>query len=1841
LWEDGERIFCRHTGDVSADRSTVLAVLPAVEHPTPATLDRLAHEYGLRDQLDKAWAVCPLELIRDGGRTVLVLEDPGGEPLDGLLSVPLDLERFLRLAISIASAVGKLHQRDLIHKDIKPANILVEPSSMRAWLTGFGIASRLPRERQGPEPPETIAGTLAYMAPEQTGRMNRSIDSRSDLYSLGVTLYQMLTGALPFTAADPMEWIHCHIARKAVVPSDRLENVPSAISAIIMKLLAKTAEDRYQTAVGVEQDLRHCLVDWEARRHVKNFPLGQRDTPDRLLIPEKLYGRAREAETLLVAFDRVVHGGAPELVLVSGYSGIGKSSVVNELHKVLVPPRGLFASGKFDQYKRDIPYATLAQAFQSLVRPLLGKSEADLAPWRDALREALGQNVGLIVDLVPEVRLIVGDPPPVSELPPQDAQRRFQLMFRRFIGVFARPEHPLALFLDDLQWLDAATLDLLEDLLTRPDLQHLMLIGAYRDNEVTPTHPLKLRLDAIKNSGGKIEEIILAPLAGEQIGQLIAEALRCEPERAAPLAQLVHEKTGGNPFFAIQFISSLAEEGMLTFDHEATRWSWDIDRIHAKGYTDNVVDLMVGKLTRLPAEAQNALQVLACLGNVAETTTLSIVIGTSEEQVHAALSVAALLELVERLKGSYKFVHDRVQEAAYKLIPEASRAPTHLRIGRLLAARTPERVHEMIFEVVNQLNRGAALITDREERQRLAELNHLAGKRAKASTAYASACNYLRTGMAMVDSAGWTNRYELIFGLWLERAECEYLSGNFDEAERFISEMLARCASKIDKAAAYRLKVDLHVTRSDNPKAVNSALECLRLFGIDMPEHPTREQVEPEYEKVWLGLGGRPIESLIDLPMMTDPEVEAAMRVLSVLFAPAYVTDVNLLYLHVCHMVIMTLKHGTTDTSAHAYACFGVVLGSVFNRYGDGYRFGRLACDLVEKNNVLAYKAKTYFYMEMMALWTQPLQAAIDSIRTAFRAGVEVGDLTIACYCNNHIVTDLLLRGDHLDEVRQESERGLDFARKAKFRDATDVIMSQQRFIDNMRGQTTHFSTFGDATFDEDEFEAQLTSDRMATMVCWYWILKVQARFMSSDYEEALAAAQKAKALLWSSKAHIQLFDYYYYTALAIAAAYETLSPERQHEWHEVLMAHLRQLREWSDSCPATFRDKHALLAAEIARLDGRELDAERLYEDAIRLAHENGFVQNEGIANELAARFYGARGFERFARLHFQGARDSYLRWGAHGKVRQLDEAHPNLVDKAPASGSSSTIGAPVEHLELATVLKVSQAVSGEIVLEKLVDTLMRIAVEQAGAERGLLILPRGTEPRIEAEATTCGAKVVVQQRDQPVTAGTLPESVLHYVLRTRESVILDDAAAQPLFAPDSYIRDRQLRSVLCLPLVTQARLIGVLYLENNLAPHVFAPGRIAVLKLLASQAAIALENARLYREVAEREAKIRRLVDANVIGIVIFNREGDIVEANQAFLNMVGYDQEELVAGRVRWAELTPPEWLERTADALAEIDLTGVIQPFEKEYFRKDGSRLPVLIGSAAFDEQREHGVAFVLDLTERKRAETDARLNDQRYRETQMELAHANRLATMGLLTASIAHEVNQPITAAVTDALAALRWLRRKPPNFDEVAEALARIVNEGNRAGEVIGRIRALIKKAPPRKDAVAINDAIMEVVVLTRAQAAKNGVSVRTQLAEGLPLVQGDRVQLQQVLLNLTLNAIEAMSTVTANELQLSISTQNEPDGLLVEVQDSGPGLACASPDLLFEAFYTTKPNGLGLGLSICRSIIEAHGGRLWASANMPRGAIFHFTVPTHPEGASCRGADRVDDAADARSSR
>ena len=1806
LSEDAGVVFCRgwRNGAGSGSKAA-LALLPVSEQPSSATLDRLTHEYSLKEELDGTWAVRPLALSRDRGRTVLVLEDPGGELLSTLLGRSMDVESFLRIAVGVAAALGRAHRAGLIHKDIKPANILVTAGE-EIRLTGFGIASRLPRERQPPDPPEFIDGTLAYMAPEQTGRMNRSVDSRSDLYSLGVTFYEMLTGSLPFTASDPMEWVHCHIARPAIAPGERASGIPEALSSIVMKLLAKTAEERYQTAASVEADLRRSLIEWQSHGRIDPFPLGAQDASDRLLIAEELYGRETEIATLLAAFDRVVAQGTPELVLVSGYSGIGKSSVVNELHKVLVPPRGLFAAGKFDQYKRDIPYATLAQAFQTLIRPILAKSEAELAWWRETLLHALEPHGALIVDLVPELKLIIGEQEPVPELPASDAQRRIQSLLRRLIGVFAHPEHPLVVFLDDLQWLDAATLDLLEDLLVQNSVPHLLLIGAYRDNEVDASHPLTRKLGSIKAAGkSSVEEIRLGPLDAQHVSQLIAVALHCETDQVGDLAQLILQQTNGNPFFINQFLSTLTDEGLIAFDSVHLRWSWDLERIHAKGYTDNVADLMIGKLARLPAATQEALQQLACLGNIATTAMLAIVHDATERELHASLLEARRQELVDFLKSSYRFAHDRVHEAAYALIPTERRAAMHLRIGRMLVAHMPRgKLDEAIFEIVNQLNRASSLMTAPEEREQLAEFNLLAGKRAQASSAYVSALNYLTAGAALLTEDSWRQRRDLSFALELARAHCEFASGKITEAEQRLRSLSTRAVTTGEHVAVACLQVDLYqgIDRSD--EAVSVGLGALRHLGVDLPERPTEADAQRAYDGIWTRLGDRTIEDLIDVPLMSDPDSLAALDLLIRVAVPGHFVSFHIFAVAVCTAASLGLERGHCDASCIAYVQLGTLAGPYFGQFDAGYRFGRLGCELVERPGLQRFQARAFETFGFLVPWTQHVRKGREFLFRGFDLASRIGEISYAGYACGQLNTNYLMAGDPLIEAQEQAQHGLAFARRVGFGAIEGWILGQLGLIRSLRGLTTRLGSFDEGVFRESDLERDLAGNpALALPECWYYIRKLQARFLAGEYVEALQAASRAEPMLWNTVSLLEIVEYHFYDALCHAAMHRSASAEDRKYHRARLTEHLEKLDTWALHCPENFANRAALVGAEVARIEGRDLDAERLYEQAIRSARDHGFVQNEGLAFEVTARFYNARGFETFAEAYLRKARNCYLRWGAEGKVRQLDRLYPHLA-ALEGERSTSAVGSPLQHLDVATVVKASQALSSEIVLPKLIERLMTIALENAGASRGLLILPSADEYLIQAEARATGDQIEVLMYQEPITRSTCPESLVRYVIRTQESVILDDASGPSLFSGDDYLRDRQSKSILCLPLIKQRQLTGILLLENTLASHAFTPSRIAVLELLAAQAAISLENTRLYSDLQERETKVRRLVDSNIIGILIGNLDGHVQEANQAFLQIVGYDQADLAAGRLRRTELTPAEWHDRDVQAAAELTTMGTAQPYEKEYFRKDGSRVPVLVGGATFGDRRDAVVAFVVDLTDRKRAEA--------------ELAHANRVATMGQLTASIAHEVNQPLAALLTNAETAVHWLARQPPNLEKAGPLIDRIIKDGRRAADIVSRISDFSKKAPVRKERLEINEAILDVLGLARAATSDNGVSAKVQLTKELPPILGDRVQLQQVILNLIMNAIEAMSRVREGPRELSISTSKaESDRVIVAVSDTGPGLPPTSLARIFEAFYTTKSGGLGMGLSICRSIVEAHGGRLWAEPNEPRGAVFCFTLP------------------------
>jgi PAS domain S-box-containing protein len=1952
LRTDAEFVLSRAPSGVDRRRTLVLATTS--ERPSAASFARLEHEYQLRAELDPSWAACPLALVHERGRPGLLLADPGGRLLSSLVGRPWQIEPFLRVAIALGHALVRVHERGLIHKDVKPGNVLVDPGTSGVWLTGFGIASRLPRERRAPEPPEMIQGTLAYMAPEQTGRMNRSLDSRSDLYAYGVTLYEMLTGALPFAASEPMEWVHCHVAKQPVPPEQRVPGVPSQLSALVMKLLCKAPEQRYQTAAGVAADLQACLGAFKRGEPLDTIVLGAHDVSGELIIPERLYGRAREVQRLVAAFERVLAQGRPELVLVSGYSGIGKSSVVNELHKALVVARSQFASGKCDQYKRDIPYSTLAQALASLVRVVLGQSEAEVQRWRELILAALGQNAQLILNLIPELELIVGKQPPVLPLPPQDSQNRFQRVMSQFLAVFARREQPLVLFLDDLQWVDLATMRLIEDLMTQDELKHLLLIGAYRDNEVGPAHPLSLTLEHLAKHGAPVQRIVLAALEQQDVRRLVCDTLRCDAERGHPLAMLVQEKTGGNPFFAIQFLTELSAERLLAFDGETLAWTFDLPSIRAKGFTDNVVDLVAAKLNRLPAATLSALKSLACLGGTTEARVLVWVLTQSEPEVHVALWQAVVAGLVLRFDDAYKFSHDRVQEAAYALIPAAERPALHFALGQLLAQHTQTQTDENLFEIANQIGLGMSLIHDPAQRRWAAELSLRAGKKAKAAAAHDTASAYLAVGMSLLDDHSWLSDYELAFALWLERAESELCNSGINVAEELILGALRHGRTNVDRAAAYRLLVLLHEMRNENRLAIESALECLRLFGIDLPERPSEAQIREEYAQVWRRLEGRTIESLIDLPVVTDPEVEAAMQVFHVLSSPAFLTNGDLYCLHLCRMVNYGLEHGTSSQSGHAYTSFGMLLGPRFGRYADGFRFAALAGRVVEKHAFLTAQPSVQMMTGLVAFWTRPVSTVVEYTRAALRSALELGDPSVMSYCAPQQIWSLLVRGDPLDQLLAECDRALAVVRKAKFGYIADMVLAQQRFVRQLRGQAPDY--------DERAVEAGLDQPDLAMLASLYWILKMQARFVAGDYDAAVDASARLAPLGWTTPGLIQSLNQSYFEALSLAAVYERLAPDQLDNAHARIASAARRLLDWADNYGPTFADKSALVYAELARIEGRELDAERLYEQAIRGAHDNGFVQYEAIAHELGARFYAARGFDTIARAYYQNARYCYQRWGADGKVRQLDHERPYLARETSALGERATIGTPTVALDLATVVRVSHALSGEIILEKLIQTLLSSALEHAGATRGVLLLPGEGGLNIEAEAGTERERVVVNLRRAAPRPAELPEAVLHYVVRTHQSVILDDAAVPSQFSSDPYLVRRARRSILCLPLLKQGQLGGVLYLENDLAPYVFTPARIAVLELLASQAAISLENAALYADLA-RENRVRRQTEealrrsegylaeaqhlsqtgsfgwnpktggtvwsteayrligfppgshphaedlfarmhgddedmvrraveravreqasfdfeyrlrmpdgenrhlhalgrpataedgsleyiGSISDVTVQRQAQRALEAafheleavkdelrlavdtipelmwsalpdgpcdfvNQRFRNYTGRSLEELV--RSGWQDVVHPDDLEPLLRVWRATIASGRNMELETRLRRSDGEYRRFVVRALPLLDDAGQVVKWYgtnSDVEDQKRAE-------EALQQAQAELTRVTRVTTLGELAASIAHEINQPLAAIIADAHACLNWLRASNADVDNVREALSAIVSDGNRAAQVLIRIRALLARSSPAATPCDLSAVISSVLPLVRPALAKPGITLETLLPSEPLNVSADPVQLQQVVLNLLLNAAEASRGLEPSRLRVIVRASRlrraEGSWVQVSIADLGVGIDTVDPARLFEAFYTTKAGGLGMGLSISRSIIERHGGKLWATPNQEYGTTFHFSLP------------------------
>lgn len=1434
--------------------------------------EHLRHEHEILSGLEGSWVPKPYGLDRQGGQLRLVLADFDGELLSALFNGPLEPGRFLGLAVELTAAVLELHRQGIVHRDLRPGNVLLDPRSGALKLIGLGMASRRSDVPVTAVRRPVVEGSPAYMSPEQTGYTNRRVDSRSDLYSLGIMLYELLTGQLPFQAGDPLEWAHCHIARQPRPPGQIVPTIPEGLAEVVLKLLAKQPEERYQSASGLLSDLERCREEWTAEGAVCAFPLGTRDVCDRLLIPSRLYGREREAALLAASLERIRGTGGRELVLVSGYSGMGKSSLVQELRGPVMEARGYFVTGKYDQYQRDVPYATLVQACQGLLQQILTESQERVRTWAAALRTALGSNASLIVELVPQLELLIGPQPPAAVLPPGEAQQRLHLVFGRFLGVFARPEHPLVLFVDDLQWLDPASLALTTSLLTSPDLEALLLIAAYRDNEVGPAHPLTSTLEKLRRSEVHLHELVLAPLPPSALTHFVADTLRRPVTAVEPLAGLIREKTQGNPFFAIHFLTALHREGLLLHDPVDGGWRWDLSAIRRQGFTDNVVELMLGRLRRLSAAARDVLAQAACVGSTVDAATLAPLTGHPQDQLHEILREALDHGLVSRLDGRYTFLHDRVQEAAYALLEPEQRPAQHLRIGRALLARTSrDRLAERVFEIVGQLNQGAGLITSADERQRLAELNLVAGRRAKATCAFASALTYLAAGMALLDAAAWDSCHDLVLALHVERAECEYLVGNFACAEQLLTVALDHARSPLDQGSVYRLQQRLYQLSGRWAEALSTTLRALSLFGVSLPndQEAVSAATDAEIQRIYDTLRDRRIADLAEAPLSDDPRTRAFIGLLEEAMPLIFCTRPPLWPLVTARGVNVCLERGHAEESPFVYSCYAMVLMGVRRDLRAAHEFSEMALRLNERlPSAAAWRGKLLLHHgALITIWSRHFATGLPLLDQAFDACLESGDLLHANYITYNMIWLHWENSDRLEEVAALAHRLAAFALQTNNDVVHQVDRLLEQFVLSLQGRTLSLTDFGDADTDFDEADCVAAIERadFGLGLALYYIAKQVACFHAGRLAEALDWAERMAPVLIQVAAFSAEATYHFYRALTLTALHAQADRQQHCELGQGLQEPVERLRFWAESCPDNFAHRYALVRAEVAGIEGRDTEALRLYGQAMDAAQRNGFVHHEGLAAELASRFCHSRGLDWIAGAFLRRARDCYARWGAEGLVRRLDQRNPGMVE-LPVLVPTARLSAQAEQFDLLSVVKASQAISREIVLPRLQETLIRLALEQAGAQRGCLLLADGESLSVHARTETEGDRTRVEVLPEAsMPDGTLPMSLIHYVARSGETVVVADAASDGRYSGDGYFSSRGTRSALGVPIIRQGRLTGVLYLENDLVSGAFIDSKLAALELLAAQAAISLETARLYAEVQQENAE-RRRVEAEV---------------------------------------------------------------------------------------------------------------------------------------------------------------------------------------------------------------------------------------------------------------------------------------------------------------------------------------------------------------------------------------
>ncbi|MBW4428866.1 MAG: AAA family ATPase [Nostoc desertorum CM1-VF14] len=1666
IYESSNSLVYRGIRD---DGVAIVVKMLKLDYPSPQELTRYRQEYKIIRSLNLEGVVKAYSQ-QDYQRTlVILLEDFGGESLEQWMHkrpdifCPMPLSQFLSIAIAVCDILGKIHTANIIHKDINPGNIVLNLDTGVVKIIDFGIATQFNRTNPTFKNPHLLEGTLAYLSPEQTGRMNRLLDYRTDFYSLGVTFYELLTGQLPFPTTDVLELVHCHIAKHAIPPNEINTTIPKPVSDIILKLMAKNAENRYQSAWGIKADLEICAEQLEEIGQIFSIQLALQDVCDRFQIPQKLYGRDKEVAMLLAAFDRIAcplaqppagkdnllkcsesnrvaalsnnseHREQPgnskfqvEMMLVSGYAGIGKSALVQEIYRPITQKRGYFISGKFDQFQCNIPYSAIADALQKLVQQLLSEPDEEVQQWRSRLLTALGSNGQLIVDVIPEVELIVGKQPPLPEVGATEAQNRFHRIFGQFVRVFCSESHPLVIFLDDLQWIDSATLNLIELMLLDEQAQSLFLIGAYRDNEVKPTHPLALMLERLRKQGAVLQEIILTPLTLEPLGQLIAETLHRNANTVRPLAELVLRKTEGNPFFVNEFLRMLYSENLLAFDPpqfharcypagmlranksaEPTAvaplskggWQWNIAQIQAQDITDNVVELMLHKLKKLPENTQQILRLAACVGAEFNLDTLSIVCDKPPETVFQDLLAAIQVGLIQPrseldeklLIQEYKFLHDRVQQAAYVLIDESHKQVVHLQIGRNLLEKTlPEELSKRLFKILDHLNLAIDLVVSEQERNSIARLNLMAAQKAKAATAYSAALKYAIAGIELLATDSWQHQYDLSLVLHEEAAETAYLSGDFLAMEQWVAIVLQEARTILDKVKVHEVTIKTYVAQTHKLDAIKVGLQVLAKLGLNLPELPTELQIQQALSETEEVLQGRNIQDLVHLPLMTDTSRLAAMRIISNIASPAFQAAPALFWLMACEQVKLSIQYGNAPTSAVAYSCYGVVITAATQDVEKAHQLGQLALNLVERLNAKELKSKTFLIVaEGISFGKSHFREIASLLQEGYSSGVETGDFGFAGLAAYQKCEYLYFSGLELTELEQEMENYSHAIAQLKQETCLNYHQIFWQAVLNLQGQVNNPCCLQGVAYNEQQGLNRYLANNDSLGFQYFYINKLILCYLFGQFTQALKSANAAQGYLKGAPGQVTMPLLCFYDSLVRLAIYSHAPDSEQKVLFLNVSSNQEKMHKWARHAPMNFLHKYHLVEAEKARVLGQLLEAEKLYEQAIQGARENEYIQEEALAYELAAKHYLARGLEKFAHLYMKEAHYCYERWGATAKVRNLEADYPQFFPQSTSVSSmpihtaaGTTSNTSHVALDLATVMKASQAISSEIELEQLLHTLMQILIENAGAQTGCLLLENAGEWMIEA---TCelieGAQACTTQvlQSTPI-ANRLPESIIHYVIRTHKSVILNDANREGNFINDPYIQHHQTQSVLCLPLLNQSKLIGVLYLENQLAAKAFTSERSEMLHILSSQAAIAIENAKLYLKLRASESQMAQFLEAIPVGIAAIDATGRPYYANQRGIHLMGKGIDPAVPpdqiAEAYQFYVTGTDQIYPTEKMPIIRALNGERTTIDDVEIRQNNQTIPVEVwGTPVFDEQGNvvYAIAAFQDITQRKQAE----------------------------------------------------------------------------------------------------------------------------------------------------------------------------------------------------------------------------------------------------------------------------